>query len=327
MENPDLQSSAERDMSFEPVVPDLEAGVNQMLQTPWDKIYAVSKNGKTYIGPSALGGVPVDKIDETGPYWDQSWQSLEEFLAREPVEEELKENYHERLRRLPGDKALAAKAKFHMDNVSKHRKVREIFGNGSPYHPNQLASKHHIPHGGLCHKEIMYKLACKRIVRKAQALVGASWESTRDVIKTVIYRICDDSGNEQAQKYEDRLLRMAVLRSAQYRDKLANYGSKNVTKPSFSTKKPIALSNLFAMNNHVMNSLALQASFSGNDERDLPVRLGTPASMDSDKSKGSEPLDRNRVPTNGRQGIPLIILVHQPPSLSIFLTDELFGMG
>ncbi|KAK7427236.1 hypothetical protein QQZ08_006172 [Neonectria magnoliae] len=251
MENPDLQSSAKRDMPFEPVVPDLEAGVNQMLQTPWDKIYAVSKNGKTYIGPSALGGVPVDKIDETGPYWDQSWQSLEEFLAREPIEEELKENYHERLRRLPGDKVLAAKAKFHMDNVSKHRKVREIFGNGSPYHPNQLASKHHLPHGGLCHKEIMYRLACKvsdlrelhnrrelRIVRKAQALVGASWESTRDVIKTVIYRICDDSGNEQAQKYEDRLLRMAVLRSAQYRDKLANYGSKNVIKPSFSTKKP-----------------------------------------------------------------------------------------
>ncbi|KPM36391.1 hypothetical protein AK830_g10164 [Neonectria ditissima] len=234
MEQPNPQGSAERDLES-------DAAVDKMLQTPWEKVYEVTHNGEIFKRPAALGGVPVSKISETDPYWEQSWQSLDEFLAQEPDEEKLKENYHERLRRLPGDKALAAKAKFHMDNVSKHRKIREIFGNGSPYHPNQLASKHHLPPIGLCQKEIMYKLACKvsdlRELYNRQELSMDPWDFLRWRI-TVIYKICDDSGNEQAQKYEDRLLRMAVLRSAQYRDKLANYGSKNVTKPGVGSKKP-----------------------------------------------------------------------------------------
>ncbi|KAL6399275.1 hypothetical protein AUP68_17820 [Ilyonectria robusta] len=239
---------------------DEERGVNQMLQTPWDRVYTVSHNGKTYKTPVTLGSTPVDKIDETGPYWESSWLSLDKFLAQESTEEDLKKDFYERRRRNPSDKSLVSTYKFHQDNVSKHRKIREIFGAGSSYHPNQLVSKHHLPSDGLCHKEVMYKLACKvsdlrvlhqrgelsmdpwdflrwRIGRKAQSLVGTTWESTRGVIKTVITRICDDSGEKQGEKYEDRLLRKAVLRSAQYQNKLGTYGSKNTTKPVASIRK------------------------------------------------------------------------------------------
>ncbi|KAH7000439.1 hypothetical protein EDB80DRAFT_895685 [Ilyonectria destructans] len=239
---------------------DEERGVNHMLQTPWDRVYTVSLDGKTYKTPVALRSSPVDKIDETGLYWESSWQSLDKFLKQESTEEDLKKDFYERRRRNPTDKSLAITYKVHQDNVSKHRKIREIFGAGSPYHPNQLVSKHHLPPDGLCHKETMYKLACKvsdlrvlhergelsmdpwdflrwRIGRKAQSLVGTTWESTRGVIKTVITRICDDSGEKQAEKYEDRLLRKAVLRSAQYQNKLGTYGSKNTTKPVASIRK------------------------------------------------------------------------------------------
>lgn len=236
---------------------DADSEVNRMLQTPWDHVYTVSRNGKTYKTPVTLGSTPVDKIKETGPYWESSWQSLDKFLDQESTEEDLKKDFHVRHRVNPTDKYLAKMYKFHQDNVSKHRKIREMFGAGSPYHPNQLVSKHHLPPDGLCHKEIMYKLACKlsdlralherrelsmdpwdflrwRIGRKAQSLVGTTWESTSGIIKTVISRICDDSGHDQAEKYEDRLLRQAVLRSALYQGRLGAFGSKDAVK--FATR-------------------------------------------------------------------------------------------
>ncbi|KAF7552724.1 hypothetical protein G7Z17_g4111 [Cylindrodendrum hubeiense] len=232
-----------------------ETGIDHILQIPWDQVYSISHNG-TYKTPVALRGTPINKIDENGPYWEQSWASLDKYLEREHAEEVLKNEFHERLLRSPNDGYLAKQHKRHQDNVSKQKKIREIFGRDSPYHPNQLVSKHHLPSGGLCHQELMYKLACKisdlrflhkkgditmdpwdflrwRIARKAQSLVGSTWQSTRDVIKTVATRICDDSHEGQAaDKYKDRVLRMAVLRSAQQQHQINRYKSKDTAKPA-----------------------------------------------------------------------------------------------
>ncbi|KAH7144315.1 hypothetical protein B0J13DRAFT_554941 [Dactylonectria estremocensis] len=247
-----------------PDAPENEAeadNINRVLQTPWNSKYSISQDGTTYNTPLALASVPVAKIDETGPYWESSWQSLDRFLEQETAEENLKNEFQERRNRFPDDPSVKARYKLHQDNVSKHRKIREVFGPGSEYHPNQLVSKHHLPPSGLCHKEIMYKLACKvsdlrvlhergelamdpwdflrwRIARKAQALVGSTWESTRDVLKSVVTKICDDSGNEQSEKFEDRVLRKAVLRSARYQNRLASFGAKKVTKAAVGTRRP-----------------------------------------------------------------------------------------
>ncbi|KAH7140892.1 hypothetical protein EDB81DRAFT_67011 [Dactylonectria macrodidyma] len=244
-----------------PADDEVEADIRDILQTPWDSKYSFSQDGTTYKTPLALASVPVAKIDEAGPYWEPSWQSLDRFLEREATEESLKSEFQERRNRFPDDPSVKTRYKLHQDNVSKHRKIREVFGPGSPYHPNQLVSKHHLPPTGLCHKEMMYKLACKvsdlrvlhergelamdpwdflrwRIARKAQALVGSTWESTRDVLKSVVTKICDDSGLEQSEKFEDRVLRKAVLRSARYQNRLASFGTKKVTKPTAGVRRP-----------------------------------------------------------------------------------------
>lgn len=139
--------------------------------------------------------------------------------------------------------------------MSKHRKIREMFGPGSSYHPNQL------PLTGLCHKEIMDKLACTiselrvlqergqlsidpwdflrwRIARKAQSVVGSTWESTRNIIKSVAIRMCDDSAIDHSEKFKDCVLREAVLRSAEYQGRLRSFGRKKTTKSTKRQQKP-----------------------------------------------------------------------------------------
>ncbi|KAM5354025.1 hypothetical protein ACJ41O_000675 [Fusarium nematophilum] len=226
--------------------------VRAMLQTPWDDVYAISQDGTTYTSPSCLRGTPVAKITEGGPYWNPRWNSLDQFLAQEEAEEKLKRESQARLQIDPTDKAAAAAHKLHTDNVSKHRRIRDIFGPGTTYHPNQLVSKMHLPDEGLCQKEIMYRLACKvsdlrvlkdrrelamdpwdfirwRISRKIRAFVTAPWQSAQYNIRTIVYKICEDAGtgHPAQQKYEDRLLRNAILQSARYQGRLGSFNLKN----------------------------------------------------------------------------------------------------
>ncbi|KAF9776038.1 hypothetical protein IL306_005815 [Fusarium sp. DS 682] len=221
--------------------------VTEMLHKPWSDVYHASPDGEKYTSPQCLNGTPVRKITETGEYWMPRWYSLESFLAQESSEEDKKRESKERHRLDPDNKALAKIHKLHMDNVSKHRKIREMFGPNSTYHPNQLVSKHHLPIEGLCEKELMYKLACKvsdlrvlrlkgelvmdpwdflrwRIAKKMQSMFTISAQSGRDVIKRIVHSICDDSGpNGSSRTYEDPLLRAAIIRSAGYQGRLASF--------------------------------------------------------------------------------------------------------
>ncbi|KAI1032979.1 hypothetical protein LB504_006610 [Fusarium proliferatum] len=232
--------------------------VTEMLHTPWSDVYRISPDGQKYISPQCLLGTPVPKITEDSDYWMPRWRSLESYLAQEDSEEKRKRDSKERLRLDPHNKDLAKTHKLHMDNVSKQRKIREIFGHDSPYHPNQLVSKHHLPTNGLCEQELMYKLACKvsdlrvlhhkgelamdpwdflrwRIAKKIQSNFTMSAPSGRDIIKRIIFSICEDSSSKSASKdYEDPKLRAAIIRSAGYQGRLASFckpGDKNrITK-------------------------------------------------------------------------------------------------
>ncbi|KAF4332737.1 acyl thioesterase ii [Fusarium beomiforme] len=221
--------------------------VTEMLLTSWNEVYRASPDGEKYTSPQCLNGTPVSKITETGEYWMSRWYSLESFLAQESSEEEKKRETKERCLLDPGNKALAKAHKFHMDNVSKHRKIREMFGPDSTYHPNQLVSKHHLPTEGMCEKELMYKLACKvsdlrvlrlkgelamdpwdflrwRVAKKMQSMFTMSAQSGRDIIKRIVHSICDASGpNSSSRQYEDPLLRAAIIRSAGYQGRLASF--------------------------------------------------------------------------------------------------------
>ncbi|KAF5024749.1 hypothetical protein F66182_3181 [Fusarium sp. NRRL 66182] len=232
-----------------------EEAMNQMLRKPWNTVYAISPDGEKYTAPQCLNGTPTSKISESDPYWKSEWLSLDAFLAQEESEEKAKAEAREQLKINPNSKAAQGALKLHTDNVSKHRRIRDIFGPNTSYHPNQLVSKHHLPKEGLCHKELMYRLACKisdlrvlnekgelwmgpwdfirwRIIVKLQSFLSFPAASGRDLIRGIIYKICDESGPEgSTRQYEDVLLRQAIIRSAGYQNRLASFnGQGNKTK-------------------------------------------------------------------------------------------------
>ncbi|RGP79223.1 acyl- thioesterase ii [Fusarium longipes] len=214
--------------------------VNQMLQKPPDDVFAFSSDGQTYTAPRCLVGTPVRKISEKDEYWKSGWLSLETFLAQEEDEEKAKAKACELTKSYPDNKTYADTYKRHSDNVSKHRKIREIFGPDTSYHPNQLVSKHRLPAQGLCSMDLMYKLACKvsdlrvlkdrgelamdpwdfirwRVMLQLQAKLRLTVDSGREHVKSIISQIFEGPGTTTSPRpYHDPLLRAAILRSAVY---------------------------------------------------------------------------------------------------------------
>ncbi|EGU87549.1 hypothetical protein FOQG_09367 [Fusarium oxysporum f. sp. raphani 54005] len=269
--------------------------VTEMLRTPWSDVYRISPDGQKYISPQCLNGTLVQKITEDSDYWVPRWFSLEAYLAQEDSEEKKKRESKEQYRINPHNKDLAKKHKLHMDNVSKQRKIREIFGHDSPYHPNQLVSKHHLPAEGLCEQELMYKLACKvsdlrvlhdkgelamdpwdflrwRIAKKMQSMFTMSAQSGRDVIKRIVFSICEDSGSKGASKiYEDPTLRAAIIRSAGYQGRLASFrkpGDKSrITKTKTNTAGMGSIIQRRSKVDPIPSALIRQSALSRSDKR------------------------------------------------------------
>ncbi|KAF4450337.1 acyl- thioesterase ii [Fusarium austroafricanum] len=278
--------------------------VIQMLRHPWPLVYKFSPDGEKYISPQCLNGTPATKITETGEYWKPGWFSLDSYLAQEQAEEDKKKESKEKLRLDRNNKTLAAEYKLHMDNVSKHRKIREIFGPGSPYHPNQIVSKHHLPERGLCQQELMYKLGCKisdlkvlqdkkelamdpfdflrwRVTRKMQSMFDKSAQSGRDVIKRIINSICDDSGpNGSTRNYEDPLLRAAIIRSARYQNRSASFNlpgeqGKKSTKSKSITAGKGSIGQTRSRDEPISSALARQTTSSRIEKRPRPAPTST----------------------------------------------------
>ncbi|KAF4465015.1 acyl- thioesterase ii [Fusarium albosuccineum] len=228
--------------------------VEKMLRTPWQEVIAISKDGKKYTAPESLKGTPVEKLTEDGPNWKPTWDSLNGYMALEYEEERLKKESSARLKVNPDSKSALAAHKLHQDNVSKHRRIRDIFGPKTSYHPNQLVSGRHLPDEGLCQKELMYRIACKvndlrvlhergkltmdpwdffrwRISKKISAVVNSPLASAQDNLRTIIYRICEDGGsNSMTKQYEDPLLRAAILQSAVIQNRLNSFNAKGNDK-------------------------------------------------------------------------------------------------
>ncbi|KAL6859531.1 hypothetical protein J3F83DRAFT_749283 [Trichoderma novae-zelandiae] len=139
--------------------------------------------------------------------------------------------------------------KRYRDNSSKYKKIKEVFGEQSRYHPNQILGKDYLPPGGFCQKEPMYRLACKisdlkhlhrkgalamdpfdfirwRILKKAASFMLSPGDNPKNSIRTIVYKLCDDSGDIQSRAYQDSVMRQAVLLSAAQRNHLGNYGPR-----------------------------------------------------------------------------------------------------
>ncbi|KAG5932515.1 hypothetical protein E4U53_001296 [Claviceps sorghi] len=228
-----------------------DAIFKKTLQTPHEAVFTLDSTHTYYVQPSSLRGVPVSRIDEQSSYWETAWDSLDDFLARESREKELKEKYLNLKRQRPSDVPICKRAKIHQDNMSKHVKIREIFSDGSPYHPNQLVSKHHLPVEGLCQKEFMYRIACKvsdlKVLHKKGLLQMDPWDflrwrvhlqisdklnrigqSARGCVRSVIGKLFDHQDGSPA----DPIVREAILLSAHYQNRLASF--KNHGKAEYT---------------------------------------------------------------------------------------------
>ncbi|KAL7802075.1 hypothetical protein V8C44DRAFT_353628 [Trichoderma aethiopicum] len=214
------------------------ATLRELLKTPFDSVYKISPDGRTYLEPLMLRGTP-----------NPSWDSLVDFLDRQEPESEKKSEVAYLSRLNPRDKALRASLKRLRDNSSKFKKIREVFGEHSRYHPNQLLSKDYLPPGGLCQKEPMYRLACKisdlkhlhrtgalamdpfdfirwRIIKKAASFMPNPGDNPKHSIRTMVYKLCDDSIDVLSRPYQDSVMRHAVLMSAAQRNHLGAYGPR-----------------------------------------------------------------------------------------------------
>ncbi|KAH0499704.1 hypothetical protein TgHK011_006879 [Trichoderma gracile] len=182
-----------------------------------------------------------------------SWDSLVEFLDRQEPESEKKREVAYLSQLNPRDKALRASLKRYRDNSSKFKKIREIFGEHSRYHPNQLFAKEYLPEGGLCQMEQMYRVACKisdlkhlhrtgalamdpfdfirwRLIKKAASFMRNPGDNPKTSIRTLVYKLCDDSVGVLSRPYQDSVMRHAVLMSAAQRNHLSAYGPRGRTR-------------------------------------------------------------------------------------------------
>lgn len=247
--NDSSAGSAVEDLFGDPIDEDelAKGEMNRVLNTPYEAVYQVGDDGK-YIRPSFLRGTPVEKVSEDSPYWEHSWGSLDTYLAREVEEESLKHEYGERLRLQPNNKSFQIAHKRHKDNVSKHRKIREVFGGQESCHPNQLVAKKHLPLEGLCEQETMYMLGCKmtdlselasrgklamhpwdfirwRIGRLMMERVQIPGLSGKAKLKSVIFNISNAES-------DDRVFRQIIEYSAELSGHKGRYGQKKTKKSS-----------------------------------------------------------------------------------------------
>lgn len=222
-----------------------------MLATRFDQVLRLTRDGLKFASAGTLFDVPVAKISESDPYWEMSWHSLDDFLAERAQEEEAKVAALKMRDIDPNNPSYKAQYKRHEDNCSKHRKIDEIFGPHSSYHPNQLISKRHMPVGGLCKMEIMYHAACKISELKTLQKHGElgmdpfdffRWridrlvtmrtvrgESAKGFIRSVIQSL-GGLESEKDPKAGDALFREAVKRAAKYEGRDGAYGSKKTRR-------------------------------------------------------------------------------------------------
>jgi hypothetical protein len=216
----------------------------KVLRTRWDELYELSEDGTTYIRPRFMRGVPVVRMPDS--YRNRHWAKLEDYLAKEDEEERLKAEYNDRVASAmaagPVPKELRDRCKMHKDNVSKHRKIREVFGGTSTMHPNQVLAKGHLPEAGLCEQEVMYMLGCKytdlamlstrgelamdpwdflrwRIGRLVEQKLTFPGQSGRRTVRGVIFGI-------SSEKSDDPVFREIILHSARLAGNSGRYGQR-----------------------------------------------------------------------------------------------------
>lgn len=234
------------------LLPQLSDELRTMLQTRWDEVYELSADGLTYVKPSSLRGVPVAKSGEGSSYWQRGWASLNDYIAGEREQEDMKNRAAMVLSSVPNDERARKEKKLRSDNMSKQKKIREVFGEGRP-HPNQLVAPRYLPLEGLCDQETMYRIGCKitdLVVLANRGLLGMDpWDFYRWRVGMLLVSRHNSTFPTRSRKPveaknivhhldgadgPDPLFREAVMYSAKLQGREASYGPRKRAELQYS---------------------------------------------------------------------------------------------
>jgi hypothetical protein len=196
---------------------------------------------------------------------------LDQYIAGEKHQEEEKTRYKQMEASItettPTERKtmIQKKHKLHSDNVSKQRKIREIFGPSTANHPNQVVAKEYLPVDGLCgDQETVYTMACKisdlavlsnkgelfmdpfdffrwRVSEKIREKDFWKRGADKNPIKSIINKL---GGDDTGSPYHDELFREAVKRSAKHQGLENRYGRKKGKKGADTTANKASQSGL-----------------------------------------------------------------------------------
>ncbi|KAK2062747.1 hypothetical protein LY76DRAFT_589110 [Colletotrichum caudatum] len=127
-------------------------------------VFTISDDGKTYVNPAMLQGVPIEPINEGDEYWETSWIKFNDAIDEDRVEREYQQElaaWHELVHQrnhLAEDRDLEKGFKRYQRHLNQARVIRKWFRPGSTVHPNQIMAKHHLPDTGLCIAHVLYKI-------------------------------------------------------------------------------------------------------------------------------------------------------------------------
>ncbi|GJC81146.1 hypothetical protein ColLi_03984 [Colletotrichum liriopes] len=140
------------------------AALLEITSTQMNQVFAISDDGKTYINPTMLRGVPIEPINEDGEYWEMTWIKFKDAIDEDRIEREYQQELHALHQRAqegtPSEKDEDPEKGFkrYQRNLNQAKVIKKWFRPGNTVHPNQIMAKHHLPDTGLCIVHVLYKI-------------------------------------------------------------------------------------------------------------------------------------------------------------------------
>jgi hypothetical protein len=116
---------------------------------------AIKHDGTVYTEPECLRGVPVAKVDPSHPYWDASWENIEDLIRPQYEKWLVKQD------QVLKTGGVVQHAKFQIGRqVNRGARILEFLKTGS-ISPYQLLAKQYMPagKGGIISYDTLFRLA------------------------------------------------------------------------------------------------------------------------------------------------------------------------
>ncbi|KAI8299394.1 hypothetical protein K4K59_002216 [Colletotrichum sp. SAR11_240] len=76
------------------------AALLEITSTPWEQVFVTSDDGKTFVRPAMLRGVPSTPITEDGPYWVPTWTKFVDAMDADRLQRQYEDDVDERHERM-----------------------------------------------------------------------------------------------------------------------------------------------------------------------------------------------------------------------------------